>query len=59
MILEELWNWFHNFRGPIDYYEFSRENLFLKLIKEFWKRKSLSSNTWQHQSVPRGMLTSA
>jgi hypothetical protein len=38
---------------------FLRKNLFLKLIKEFQKRKTHSSDTWHHQSLPRGMLTSA
>jgi hypothetical protein len=38
---------------------FLRKNLFLKLIKEFQKRKPLNRDTWQHQGVPCGMLTSA
>jgi hypothetical protein len=38
---------------------FLRKNLFLKLIKEFQKSRPENRDTWQHQGVPRGMLTSA
>jgi hypothetical protein len=38
------------------YYEFYKDKPISKINK---KRKTVSSDTWQHQSVPRGMLTSS
>jgi hypothetical protein len=41
------------------YYKFSKEKPLSEINKKIWKRKTLSSDTWQHQGMPRAMLMSA
>ena len=38
---------------------FLRLKHFLELNKGFWKKKNTQADTWQHQRVPRALLTSA
>ena len=60
MILEELWNWFHNFRSSgwfIMIFWSLKE--FLELNEGFRKNKITQRDTWQPQGVQRVLLTSA
>jgi hypothetical protein len=41
------------------YYEFSKKKPISKINKRILEKKTFNSDTWQHQSMPRGMLTSA
>ena len=60
MILEELWKWFHNFRSSGWFIKnFWSLKQFLELNKGFRKNKNTKRDTWQHQGVPRVLLTSA
>jgi len=41
------------------YYEFSKIKSISKINKGLSKKKNHRGDTWQHQDVPRGMLTSS
>jgi hypothetical protein len=41
------------------YYEFSKEKPISEINKRISEKKTNNSDTWQNQSVPRGMLMSA
>jgi hypothetical protein len=41
------------------YYEFSKEKPISGINKRISEKKTFSSDIWQHQSIPHGMLTPA